>query len=194
MVPGPTVLASASSGARLAAKCPRHRSWHLCLLPSSRPRRQDLAQMIGDFNGNHVTQPGMGPEVPGGITIDVDGLLAESCAVSASRASNGTAPGLAMLGHSTDLVFHHATAALLTALPFQQPPTPQRRSESSPPLPADAHAAWRSLPAVGRTNGATYARLPAQAPRFCKLVHVRASCTNAKVLQTRARPLRMYLK
>jgi len=38
--------------------------------------------MIGDFNGNYITQPGIDPEVPGGITADVNGLLAESYAVS----------------------------------------------------------------------------------------------------------------
>jgi len=38
--------------------------------------------MIGDFNGNYITHPGIDPEVPGGITADVNGLLAESYATS----------------------------------------------------------------------------------------------------------------
>ena len=38
--------------------------------------------MIGNFNGDYITQPGINPEVPGGITEEVDGLLAESYAVT----------------------------------------------------------------------------------------------------------------
>ena len=38
--------------------------------------------MIGNFNGDYITQPGINPEVPGGITEEVNGLLAESYAVT----------------------------------------------------------------------------------------------------------------
>ena len=52
------------------------------------PRTGVPHPLIGNFNGDYVTHPGIPPVAPDGITERPNGLLAESCAVNTVKSYN----------------------------------------------------------------------------------------------------------